>query len=110
MYTFQTYIDAYLEARKARIAVDGMGWVERAGYHLIRTAVTSKDGHPDVSGAIRRALMAGEIEVALELFDNFLTRDDGSVAVTHSSISSASCSTVSGEIYVPWPPAVRVAS
>jgi hypothetical protein len=110
MYTFQTYIDAYLSARESRLAVTQMGWVERAGYHLIRTAVTSKDGEPDVSAAIRRALLADEIEVAMELFDNFLTGPDGGGVVTHRSVNSSTRSLVSGEIYVPWPPAVRAVS
>jgi hypothetical protein len=110
MYTFQTYIDAYLEARKLRIAIARMGRVERAGYHLIRTAVTSKDGHPDVSAAIRRALLSDEVEVAMELFDNFMTGPDGELTVTHQSVSSSTGALVSGEIYVPWPSPDRVAS
>lgn len=104
MYTVQVYIEAYLHARKVKIARAAQGRVERAGYHLILSAVSSDDGQPCVRNALCRALRAGEIAAALELFDNFLTPPDGFMAVKGPAITSEMTPAVSGELYLPGPP------
>lgn len=103
MYTIETYVEAYTTARKAKIARAAQGRVERAGYHLILSAVRSDDGRPCVRSALCRALRSGEISAAIELFDNFLTPPDGFVAVGGPTVTSARSPTVSGEFYVPGP-------
>ena len=63
---------AYAEARRSQIPIVEMGRVERAGYYLMLSAGATKDGALDFRGAIERALMANEIDVAVELADRFM--------------------------------------
>lgn len=63
---------AYAEARRSRVPVVEMGRVERAGYYLTLSAGATKDGALSFRGAIERALMAGEVGVAVELADRFI--------------------------------------
>lgn len=72
MWTAQTYIDCYLEARRARIAVEAMGIVERAGKHLLGSAARTKDGLPSPVKAMSSALSAGEIDAALEIHEGLM--------------------------------------
>jgi hypothetical protein len=74
MMTVDEYILTYIEARHAKIPLEKQGRVERAGYYLLITLRGEDDGscEPDVDGALVRALIAGEIDAAVEISDAFL--------------------------------------
>jgi hypothetical protein len=72
MWTAQSYIDAYLGARRARIAIEAMGTVERAGKHLLGSAVRTEDGLPSPVKAMSSALSVGEIDAALEIHEGLM--------------------------------------
>lgn len=94
MWTAQTYIDAYLEARRARIAPEAMGTVERAGRHLLESAVRTGDGLPCPAMALQSALAADELEVALEVHEGLI----GSQAEPDTSWDGPGRASVSGVI------------
>lgn len=94
MWTAQTYIDCYLEARRARIAVEAMGIVERAGKHLLGSAARTKDGLPSPVKAMSSALHSGEIDAALEIHEGLMA-SLGEPDVSWGGVGSMS---VSGEV------------
>lgn len=65
-------MNAYVEARHARVPILEMGCVERGGRFLFLSACGAPDGEPTLGDAIVRALVAGEVDVALDLAHRFL--------------------------------------
>jgi len=63
-------MNAYLEARAAKVPRLEQGCVERSGYFLLTSAGAT--GDPCLNQAIVRALHASEVEVALELAVRFI--------------------------------------
>lgn len=70
--TTRDLMNAYVEARSARIPIRDMGKTERGGRFLLLSARGTSDGEPDLDDAIIQALFEGETDVAVALADQFL--------------------------------------
>jgi hypothetical protein len=70
--TADDFASAYLEARRAKVPVDQMGTVERAGYFLLSSAGRSVNGEMCPRDALGRALWAGEIDAAMLLHEGLM--------------------------------------
>jgi hypothetical protein len=74
--TADDFAFAYIEARKAKVSIDQMGTVERAGYHLLSSAAGSLDGEMCPQHALVSALKVGEVEAAMVLFEGLMASHD----------------------------------
>lgn len=70
--TADDFAFAYIEARRARVPIDEMGTVERAGHFLLTSATRSDDGEMCPRDALGRALWSGEIEVAVAIHEGLM--------------------------------------
>ena len=65
-------MNAYVEARHARVPILEMGTTEREGRFLLLSARGTPDGEPELEDAIVQALMEGEVDVAVALASRFI--------------------------------------
>lgn len=73
--TADEFAKSYIEARRARVTIDEMGVVERAGFRLMNSASKSRDGEMCPERAMGDALWAGEIDVAVAIHEALLSSE-----------------------------------